>query len=56
MEDLKISKSWIKEHALDPWFFTDSFMRIINSLKIFKNLELGVLFLLKIIKNWNQRF
>jgi hypothetical protein len=45
---LKNSKSWVKEHALNPWFFADSFMRIINSLKIFKNLELGVLFLIKL--------
>jgi len=52
----KIKELGQREHALNPWFFTDSFMRIINSLKKFKNLELGAFFLLKIIKNWNWRF
>jgi hypothetical protein len=40
-------KNQVKETTLDHQFFAGYFMRIANSFKIFKNLELGVFLTLK---------
>jgi hypothetical protein len=49
-------KNQVKETTLDHQFCAGSFMKIANSFKIFKNLELGVFLTLNFFKTWNWRF